>query len=178
MSSVNGSFLDKNGLSYLWSNLKNKFMSKTDGTAMANALAALIDDGEKNILNLDFTSQAAYWGLAITNNGDGTITLNGTVNHDTSATYDLNYIVSSSFTPPEGYWVLSCNELKSAGIALLGSENGMDTARNNAVYMDGNTSITVRVYARHGYSASNLVIRPMLCRQEYWNVSHKWVPKK
>ena len=177
MSSVNGSFLDKTGLTYLWSQLKNKFMSKTDGTAFANGLAALINDSDKNILNIDFTSRT-YWGLELTNNADGTVTLNGTVDHDTSATYDLNYSIASSFTPPEGYWVLSCPELKTSGVALLGSDNGMDTAQNNAVYMDGQTAITVRVYARHGFTASNLVLHPMLCRQEYWTVTHKWVPKK
>ena len=176
MSSVNGSFLDKTGLTYLWSQIKTKFMSKTDGTALANGLAAVINDGEKNILNIDFTS-TTNWGMQLTNNGDTTITLNGTVNHSTSATYAINYIIASSFTPPEGYWILTCNELNTS-TAKVASDNGLDSSLNNVLYMDGQTAITVRIYAKNNYKATDLTIHPMLCRQEYWNVTHTWVPKK
>lgn len=139
---LNGQFLDKSGLTYLWSKLKTKFAAKQDtiadladirsgaaagATAVQQAafetdqqrqeteigvVAAL---GAKNLLKITATSQTIR-GVTFTVNDDQTVTVNGT-NDGTGASTFVIVPKAQAITIPDGNYILSGCPVSGEGTA-------------------------------------------------------------
>lgn len=157
MSNVNGSFLDKNGLTYLWSKLKVLFSTKTETDAttvypfknyLPNHMA------EKTSGNCTWTK----------NDDDGTITV------VTSAATTSEQSVTWSAIIPAGTYYFSC--CTTAGSSSSGKPNSYITGGTSTTYDYGSLAsrtltlptkqaITVRIRVPSGFSGT-AVYKPML----------------
>ena len=154
-----------------------------DTTQLA-ALTALIDNGDKNVLDLTSAQSQA-----------GTGTLQFTVNADLSITCTGQCGTSASFfsipvTFPAGQYMFSGMpedggsssyrmELRTGSAQGTMYVNG-DSAAGNTV--NAQTAFTgyfnIRVGANYNFGSTGKTIKPMICDRAYWAISTKYVPHR
>ena len=173
-------FLDMDGLQYY----TNKFKP---------GLANVIDNGEKNFINVAFTSKVATSSMpAITNNGDGTITLNGSrVGGDTIGVWDLSsdstISTDTRYTLPEGEYVVSGGVDNKARVQVYchdGTNAQILNASNIAAAKFNYTSelkatypyIVWRLNIKGSSTFDNVTLYPMVCTLDDYNISQEYQP--
>jgi hypothetical protein len=121
----------------------------------------------RNLLDVSKTSASTtIGGITFTNNGDGTITLNGTNTSGAEVVY--TYISDyNSIELPGGTYVLSGGDV--GGIRLQGKKRGDDAinwvdAGNSVTFTDSDETFRFRlmIRARAGITVDNLIIKPHL----------------
>lgn len=102
-------------------------------------------------------------GITITNNNNGTFTINGT------ATGDISYPVYDTFIPMSGTWrLVGCPSGGSSTTYMLsayvgywgGSAPNIDTGSGTNITYTGN--VKIRFYIKSGTTCNNLIFKPML----------------
>ena len=116
----------------------------------------------KNLLPSDLNTKTEN-GITITNNGNGTYTLNGT------ATSDVSIAINNDFISMSGTWkMLGCPSGGSSSTYMLsayvgywgaGSPN-IDTGSGTNITYTGN--VKVRFYIKSGTTCNNLLFKPMI----------------
>ncbi|MDD7753079.1 MAG: hypothetical protein PUJ51_01055 [Clostridiales bacterium] len=116
----------------------------------------------KNLLPSDLNTKTEN-GITITNNGNGTYTLNGT------ATSDVSIAINNDFISMSGTWkMLGCPSGGSSSTYMLsayvgywgaGSPN-IDTGSGTNITYTGN--VKVRFFIKSGTTCNNLLFKPMI----------------
>ncbi len=145
-------------------------------TADEAALAEVVDNGAKNLLNLGEPEQLPS-GVTVVNNDDGTYSISANITANTSVAFAINLkeggVFRLSGCPTGGgtsSYLLRINNV--SGSAISGTSdtgNGSDEFQLTA----GNYQVAVR-FAAGTYS--NLTFKPMLCTAADYAVSQKFVP--
>ena len=158
------------------------------------ALVELVDSGAKNFIAVNFTSRAAGTDKpSITNNGDGSITVDGS-RESTSATilvYDISsdatVSTDTTYTLPVGKYVIAATgntKLKlqvymhnGTDLVALGT-SGADiaefeyTSENKTTY----PYICWRINANGASTFDNYTFSPMICSKSAWDISQTYQP--
>ena len=164
-------------------------INKTNILSNSSDIASNWNSG-KNKIRVGFTSKT-YNTIAITNNGDGTVTINGT-NSASSEGIGLADIQSNAstmydtrFTLPEGTYHLYVQDDNSvvfgvqvyahngsnANVKLIQTNTGGDfTYNNSSTY----PYIAIRLVIGGAQTYDNLKIYPMICEKSVWDASHKF----
>ena len=149
------------------------------------------ENGIKNILPVAFESRTTY-GVTCTNNGDGSITVNGT-NSQSSGTIIIANIQSSvrgGYDDPRNFlgknkdYVLVGNTTTAnLRIQVLGWNSSSDnsilaSSTTDAVsFNTGNWNyISVRIWAQGSATFDKVVIKPMICTAESYAQSTTYQP--
>lgn len=143
------------------------------------ALTGQINGGAKNRLKVTATSRT-HNGITFTVNADGTVTANGTA---TANAYTILATVPSTSELFDGTYFLS--GCPTGGIytetyalyAALGSYTRYDLGEGVTLTSPGSTgnvSFVAIVYA--GYTADNLIFRPMVCKTADYQISSEYEP--
>ena len=116
----------------------------------------------KNIVTIPFTTTTRN-GVTFTNNGDGSVTVNGTATADAYQ----SFTVAGIDTVPQPYKVAirGCPSGGSSSTFFIGSNKGGDTIDyGNGTISDLSTKtasgLTAYIMIKKGYIANNLVFRP------------------
>lgn len=144
----------------------------------------------KNKIRVGFTSKT-YNTVAITNNGDGTVTINGTNSASSEGVgladiqSDVSTMYDTRFTLPEGTYHLYVHDDNSmvfgvqvyahngsnANVKLIQSNTGGDfTYNNSSTY----PYIAIRIVIGGAQTYDNFKIYPMICEKSVWDASHKF----
>lgn len=183
---LNGSFLDKNGLTYLWSKLKTKFATKqdtiadlsdirsgaasgatavqqtafeTDQQRQETEIGAVANAGAKNILLITNKKDTLVTnGITFTKNADQTITATGT------ATANADYPLNSAQTLELGksYILSGCPNggVDSFFIRQLG---GAIDYGDGTTFTAESSSANFFIRIRNGYAIQeSLIFKPMI----------------
>lgn len=162
------------------------------------ALIELVDSGAKNFIKVGFTSKpATATAPSITNNGDGSITLNGSNTKNSPVIVrDIGSDLAELYTLPAGVYELygSGNEdvilrvyahdgtgvtspVQLASISTSIAAEFLYTSSLKSAY----PYIYVELYiksptAEHEVSFDNVIVRPMVCTKAAWDISRTYVP--
>lgn len=145
------------------------------------ALIAQVDGGAKNLLRNTASSQVVG-GVTFTVNADGTIIANGTKTNNDWLYLSMgntlpagSYVLSSGLDPQENSSVrVLVTTADSLGAAIMGTEG-----QNQVVAKTFSQSYSGLIYAiriSSGYTASNIVLKPMLCTAADYAISTAFVP--
>lgn len=156
-------------------------LGNVDNVATKDAIAELVDSGQKNNLKNDETSRTIS-GVTFTVNSDGSVSLNGT------ATGNITSFRLVTMQPaPEGSMVLSgcpsggahnrykldiLNGGTSGDVLVADYGNGapIDWSLCTAGYY------TARIRIESGQNVDGLIFKPMLCTKAAWDISQAYVP--
>ena len=147
--------------------------------------------GVKNILPVAFESKTTY-GVTCTNNGDGSITVNGT-NSQSSGTIVIANVQSTivaGYDDPrnflgknKNYVCIGNTTTANLRIQILGWNSSSDnsiiaSSTTDAVsFNTGNWNyISVRIWVQASATFNNIVIKPMICTDAAWAQSHDYMP--
>ena len=158
------------------------------------AVAEIIDSGAKNFILVGFTSKEAGADKpSITNNGDGSITVDGS-RESTSATilvYDISsdatVSTDTTYTLPVGKYVIAATgnaKLKlqvymhnGVNLVALGTS---DTKNAEFEYTSENKTtypyICWRINANGSSTFDNYTFYPMICTKTDWDISQTYQP--
>ena len=165
------------------------------------ALVELVDGGAKNFINVGFTSKSATATTpSISNNGDGSITLNGantrTANiilwdicTDASASQDTRYTlpagtyVACGTGNPDIYLQIYmhdgtlANSVQLAQISIIQNVEFTYSSDLKSTH----PYICFRLFIKaptdsHEVSFDNVIIKPMVCTKAAWDISHAYQP--
>ena len=173
-------FLDIDGLAYY----TNKFKP---------SLANLVDNSQKNFIKVAFTSKpSTSTRPSFTNNGDGSITINGSNAGDeyvpiNDLTSDLTNDLNTRYTLPIGTYVILpiTNTNIKVQVYMHNGTNRLWLAdsrpnKNRFTYTSENKAqypyIAFRINIMDATTFDNYTIYPMLCTQFDWEVSQTYVP--
>lgn len=158
------------------------------------ALIELVDSGAKNFIPVNFTSRAAGTDKpSITNNGDGSITVDGS-RESTSATilvYDISsdatVSTDTTYTLPVGKYVIAATGNTKLKLQVY-MHNGTDlvalatsgadiadfeyTSENKTTY----PYICWRINANGASTFDNYTFSPMICSKAAWDISQAYQP--
>lgn len=134
-------------------------MTYKDGDILRSApVTELVSEGVNLMPYPYYETTKTYNGITFTDNGDGTITANGTATSDSSFNLARNFPVKT-------------------GMVLSGTHNGGSDTYEIQGYLDSNNfistnkgyevakkdfTVTLRIVIRSGYTANNLVFKPMM----------------
>lgn len=148
-----------------------------------NALVKYIDDGPKNILKIGCQNKSVS-GVTLTNNNDGSVTINGTNSgsgsiilvSDLSST--VNNVYDGRGVIARGMYVVPkvADNLRIQVYEHNGTQASMTAIANNVDnsvfnYTGSKTYVTARILIEAGGSFSNLTFYPMICPLVYWLIS-------
>lgn len=140
------------------------------------ALVEIVDGGAKNLMKNTAVSQSVN-GVEFTVNSDGTVTANGTAT--ANAIFYLTNLQSLSNglilsgTPSTGSIASFCMQVRTDAQNVLMNEYGGGATIANTDQMR-----TYRFCIRiaNGYTADNLIFKPMLCTKAAWDISQTYQP--
>lgn len=140
-------------------------------------LQSIIDSGAKNRLKIT-ASSSTVGGVTVTINAvTGEITLNGTC--ETTSTYTITDLSTLGLSTATTYKI--CGDLPETSdsrymlYAYTSGAGQWDNLTNNDKFYNSLwTSFRLRIYA--GQTFNNLVIRPMICSVDDFNISPNFVP--
>lgn len=154
-----------------------------DTTQLA-AITALIDNGDKNVLDLtQAQSQAGSGSLQFTVNSDLSITMTGQCG--TSASF-----FSLQVTIPPGRYIFSGMPEDGGSDSFrmeLRNNSAQGTLHANCDKAAGIEIVeqtgwsgyfNVRVGANYNFGSTGKTLKPMVCDKAYWAISTKYVPHK
>lgn len=157
-------------------------------TVQNAALAELINTGHKNLMLLSGSDVTGYGIQCTFDYASGTITLDG-VNQDKKCTGSFNIQCADSRTlglVPGKVYNFSCGgyECSNDTIGLYVYTSGatplsqFDCYTNNiaAWNTDWEQASGFRLFIRSGTVVDNVVLKPMICAQAYYEISDKFVP--
>ena len=172
-------FLDMDGLAYY----TNKFKP---------ALANIVDNFQKNLIKVAFTSIAATSTKpSITNNGDGSVTINGSntageyvaINDLTS---DLAKDLNTRYTLPIGEYVILPISNTNVKVQVYMHDGTNKLWLGDSRSNKNRFTYTAENKVQYPYIAfrinlinatfDNYTVYPMLCTQFDWEVSQTYVP--
>lgn len=143
-------------------------------TKITPELIELVDNGAKNLFLPTAESKTNPTGFTgtITNNGDGSYTINGTAG---SSPY---YLKLGTINLKAGNYVLYARPTQQSGFYVYNDGAWTDSDVNDNRYATFATDTTQNIYLRVGSNAtvSNYTIYPMICYKSAWDVSQKFVP--
>lgn len=162
MAVIDGKWLSKEGLAYFWSKIKSIFTKQTETNVIANL-------GAKNLLNFDVCSAASTGGVSYTVNADGTVTVNGTP-QGTGPSYVQLMLRNDAVRVDDfcdGSHILSgCpnggSDSRYRLYVAKGSYSRFDYGNGVLLTKTTLTDIRVVIYIAKGYTANNLVFKPMI----------------
>lgn len=148
----------------------------------ADLLADLIDNGAKNRLSITATSTTTN-GIAITINSDGTVTMDG-VNLDKKATGAIYFQLGNmDIVNGESVHLSGCPSggSYSSGYAFYidyagGSTLSYDEGNGATYTSNADRTIRCRIIIRSGTVIDNLTFSPMVCLNDAYEISDKFVP--
>lgn len=148
----------------------------------ADLLADLIDNGAKNRLSITATSTTTN-GIAITINSDGTVTMDG-VNLDKKATGAIFFQLGNmDISNGESVHLSGCPSggSYSSGYAFYidyagGSTLAYDEGNGATYTSNADRTIRCRIIIRSGTVIDNLTFSPMVCLNDAYEISDKFVP--
>lgn len=160
------------------------------GTNQTNILYGL-NMGVKNILPVAFESRTNY-GVTCTNNGDGSITVNGT-NSQSSGTIIIANVQSTvidGYGDPrnflgknKNYVCIGNTTTANLRIQILGWNSSSDNSiiasstTEGVSFNTGNWNyISVRIWVQASATFNNIVIKPMICTDAAWAQSTDYMP--
>lgn len=124
-----------------------------------NDKAVTVKSCGKNLLQYPYKkSTETVNGITFTDNGDGSITVNGT------ATSQAQYIIigkADNFILPAGTYTVSGMPVTTESIAIYTSK-GQDWGNKITKYYDGTETFFINITVNKGATADNLVIYPQL----------------
>lgn len=142
-------------------------------TKITPELIELVDSGAKNIFNEPVLTTGSAGEINITNNGDGTFTLN------TSGATTVNSGVRIGwFTGKQGVTYAVSNYSPSCQLRVrYGSDIILDTTGGtNTFVAPSNARAELIWYIASGTTLTNYLLKPMVCTKVAWDVSQKFVP--
>ena len=152
------------------------------------AVISLIDTGAKNIVENNLMSKTRY-GVTATTNADGTITITGasTSANDFILVYDLydeaqSASFNSSIPAPEGEFVCPPTENLSVRLQVLNYNSSSDYAVKASsdslvAFSFSKQYMVFRIWIKSTADFSTpVVIKPMVCLKDYWNISENFAP--
>lgn len=151
----------------------------------------LVDDSEKkNMMKLSGSNVTGYGIQCIFDHAAGTITLNG-INADKKCTGSFNIQAADSRVlglESGTVYHFSCDgyETSNETIGIYVYTSGAmplfqfdcftnDEAAWNPAWEQASG---FRLFIRQGTVVDNVVLKPMICRKTYWDISEKFVPAK
>lgn len=190
---LNGQFLDKSGLTYLWSKLKTKLATKQDtiadltdirsGAAAGSTavqqttfetdqqrqeieIGAVANSGAKNVLkNTAPYGELVRTNITFTHNSDDTYLVNA--ENPNTANTDL-YVSSNISLEPGNYILTGCpaggNNSSTYKLQLTGIGYDIGDGFRFTIAQTKTVSMYIRIWA--GYVPNGLVFKPMLRRAE------------
>lgn len=135
-------------------------------------------DGSKNLVP-NTASSGTVSDVTFTVNKDGTVKANGTAS---AATW---FKIADNLTLPAGKYVISGGEVVSGNVnvrVVLSPEQlaaSIIADSNGASYtFTLNSETTANVYVRMstGRTANNVLVKPMICTKDMWDISQEYVP--
>lgn len=135
------------------------------------ALAEVVDEGAKNVLRYTFEGSKSANGITVTRNADGTITANGTAGSGNSYV-----LLSQDLTLSAGTYIISAVNASDSNCYIYDNASWESVSGNQERTLDGSTSIPILLRVTEGTMLSNVVIKPMICRKEAWDISTAFVP--
>lgn len=149
----------------------------TADSTISSQIAALINDGAKNRLNVFATASQTINDVVWTINSDGTVTANGQASAN-SFLYLIPNNTNIAFG--ETTFISGCPSGGSAStFEIQVAQTGGTTYHD---YGDGAEIPSDYVYryfvccVRNGYTANNLIFRPMICDVWKYNLTPEFVP--
>lgn len=142
---------------------------------LTNNVSTILDaDGQKNVLNYKKFPSTTSYGITVTNNNDGTITLNGTATPPSSV--PAVYItLDNAFKPKKGNYIIYCNGANTDNIYVY-DDTAWTSKSQTPKYFDGDTTRIIYLRVLGGVTLSNLTLKPMICDQALWYTSQKVEP--
>lgn len=149
----------------------------TADSDIRSEIAALINDGAKNRLNVFATASQTINGITWTINADGTVTANGTA---TANSFLYLIDVNANIAFGEETVISGCPAGGSAStyeiqVAMQGGTTYHDYGNGEYIPFD----YVYRYFVccvRNGYTANNLIFRPMICDSWKYNLTPVFVP--
>ena len=162
------------------------------------ATSELVDSGAKNLVDVRFSSRAATSNMpSATNNGDGSVTINGTRTGSTTVlVYDLQSDTTSStdtrYTLPAGRYVVAATGSANVKLQVYAHDGtniatpALAQASTDPVEFEYD-SVTKAAYpyidvriningSASGISYDNVKFYPMICTKAQWDVSQAYAP--
>ena len=145
-----------------------------------DALAELIDSGQKNLLQNTETSRTIS-GVTFTVNPDNSVSLSGTASADITT-----YRIITEAPALSGDMVLSgcpsgganntykLDILNGLGGGILANDYGSGAVIDWSKFTTG--KFTVRIRIQQGTNVDGLIFKPMICSKAAWDISQKYVP--
>lgn len=155
-------------------------------------LAEVVDAGAKNLLQVGFASKTSNT-VTFTNNGDGSITINGNSSSSSSGipiqdiVTGLSNVLNTRYTIPSGeYHITLFGGHDSDASLQIRAHNGVEdvslySGTDGDFVYDSVTKasypyIVVRLYMKGSASFSNVTVKPLICTKAAWRVSHTYEP--
>lgn len=138
---------------------------------ITSALIEQVDGGAKNVLRYTFEGSTSDNGITVTRNADGTITANGTAGSGNSYV-----ILSQNLTLPAGTYIISAVNASDSNCYIYDNGSWESVSGRQERTLDGSTPVVILLRVAEGTTLSNVVIKPMICRIEAWNISTAFVP--
>lgn len=140
-------------------------------------IALLINDGAKNRLNVFATASQTINDVVWTINADGTVTANGTATANS-----FLYLIpnNTNITFGESTHISGCPAGGSAStyeiqVSMTGGTTYHDYGDGEFIPFDYVYRYFV-LCVRNGYTANNLIFRPMICDEWKYNITPEFVP--
>lgn len=145
--------------------------NKDNISLVQNATVELVDNGFKNVLRYCFEGSTSANGITVTRNADGTITANGT-----AGSGNAYVILSRDLTLPAGTYIISAVNASVSDCYIYDNGSWESVSGRQERTLDGSTPVPILLRVAAGTTLSNVVIKPMICRKEAWNISTAFVP--
>lgn len=135
-------------------------------------------EGSKN-LTPNTASSGTVSDVAFTVNKDGTVKANGTAS---AATW---FKIADNLTLPAGKYVISGGEVVSGNVNVrvvlspeqLAASIIADSNGNSYTFtLSSETTANVYVRMSTGRTANNVLVKPMICTKDMWDISQEYVP--
>lgn len=140
-------------------------------------ISALINDGAKNRLNVFAANSQTINGVAWTVNADGTVTANGTATANS-----FFYIIPANTNIAFGEETVISGCPAGGSASTYEIQVSMTGGTTYHDYGDGEFIPYDYVYryfvlcVRNGYTANNLIFRPMICNSWKYRITPEFVP--
>lgn len=151
-------------------------LGNVDNVATKDAIAELIDNGAKNLIQNVATSRSEN-GVTFTVNADGTVELSGTA----SAT--IWFPIMTNFSISAGTYTINNGLTDDTARVIISTTNSLSTRifdSNESGYItktvDAISGVNAYLRVASGKVTDGTVVKPMLCTKAAWDISQKYVP--
>ena len=148
--------------------------NQTNIASVQSVTEELVDKGAKNLYDISSFAGYSDYGMTLTNNGDGTITANGTVS---IAFIGVNL---TPLTLDAGTYVLSgcpSGGGNNSYMLQINSPSYVEDIGDGAVFtLTSSATITVRIRITQTSTSITKMFKPMICTKAEWDISQQFEP--